>query len=167
MDTNHRTYSAVSDQCRMHLLLYHPSFYWVLISPSPSFTPHIVPLPHPTPVDGIEPRSVQFARYPQYLSSAGTTSTCRSSMSYNVENRFTLVGKLQEGMNLAASDPPPPGVHPAFISCFTSHRRASRDRLAPSIAVFPAARHPIETHGCRRGKRWFAKQNDPNNPSWP
>ena len=144
-DTNH-TYT-VSDQCRMHLLLYHSSFllglnsfFTILYTSSSS--------PFRTHVDGVKPRSVSFDWYPGLppdLSSALTASACRSSMLQCRKPIYLAprLGKLQEGMDLAASDPCSPGVHQLF------HRRTSRDRLRHLLRL-SATRHSIETSGCAR-----------------
>lgn len=86
----------------MHLLLYHPSFYWVLISPSPSFTPHLVPLAHRRGWDQAPPQCYLLVT-PNIRILPGPRRPA--------DRRCLKMSKIDlpcsEGMNLAASAPPP------------------------------------------------------------
>lgn len=106
------------------------------------YTPS-APLLHAPLWPGTNPRSVPFTCYlPPHLTSA---STCRSSISYNVENRFTLLpgSETLQGANLGAPDCSCLGGH---LVHQLSHRRPSRGRLA-------ATRNSIAGFGCIRGKK--------------
>lgn len=98
----------------MHLLLYHPSF---LLGLNFSFTIFYTPScpPCAPPWMGPSPAQCRSLITPQYLSSAGATSTCRSSMSCNVENRFTLL-RRDESRRLEPPPLPASILHSSIVS---------------------------------------------------